>query len=220
MPDKWWESVIEKDAPSPAPSATAAARVELAARRALDDRDAARAALEWYDRARAWAESLAAAYGFTLEAVAGAVAALSPNVTWESQLEWTPRVLEAFRVDAEALPGPAYGRNKGKAAAILAGADPLEILGGPKVRAFYAGIMAGGNTAAVCIDRHAWALAYGAGAVDVCLTAKRYRDAAQAYRDATAALVRAFPTLEAELTPARVQALTWVYWRANPEGRF
>ena len=215
----------------------AVARIELVARRALDCRVSARTALGWYGEARAFCEALAGAYGFPLRSVVGAVAALSPMQEWRTQLKFTPTILDDFR-DAIAdagfvlgaddpadvvlddfaarIVGPGFLGNKRKAARILLGADPLAVLGGQKVRAFYRCIL--GDSGAVCVDRHAWSIADG-GAVGA-LTEKRYRTTVAAFVGAAANLRAAFPALASELTPAGVQALTWVWWRDNPGERF
>lgn len=128
-----------------------------------------------------------------------------------------PRVLEAFRQGLP-LPGPGFKANKAKALRILKGEEPLDVLSGAKVRAFFACIMGEGNE--VCVDRHAWAIAAGPEAAGLSLTDKRYRETAEAYRSAAGALRLAFPSLASDLTPAGVQALTWVWWRANEGARF
>lgn len=197
---------------------TAAARVELVARRALDDAARARDGLDWYENARRFCAGIGRPYGLSVESTAGALAALSPQVSWDVQTAWAPAILDAWKQGAPILPGPGYGRNRAKAARILDGAPPLDVLGGPKVRAFYRSIVSAGATDAVCIDRHAWAIAGGGPALK--LTDKRYREAARAYVDAAAALRAAFPELAPSLTAARVQALTWVWWRDNAADRF
>lgn len=195
----------------------ATARIELVARRALDDREPALRALGWYARAREWAGSLAVLNSLPVETVVGVVAALSPLQSWEEQLTYTPLALSAFW-GGQPLPGPGFGANKNKAQRILQGERPLDVLSGAKVLAFFRAIM--GDTDAVVIDRHAWAIASGPDAVGLSLTDKRYRETAEAYRAAAASLRVAFPALAELLTPAGVQALTWVYWRENPAARF
>lgn len=193
------------------------ARIELVARRALDDRESALRALRWYADAQAWARSLSGSHGIALPSIVGAVAALSPQQSWQEQLTYTPAVLDAFAL-GNALPGPGFKANKDKALRILQGEAPLAVLSGDKVRAFFLSIM--GDTENVCVDRHAWAIAAGPDAVGLSLTEKRYRETAEAYRSAAAALRLAFPMLAESLTPAGVQSLTWVYWRNNPCERF
>jgi hypothetical protein len=208
------------------------ARIELVARRALDDRKGALAACRWYSEARAFCAVLANRFGLPLESVAGYIAATSPQTEWVSQLKFAPLALahyteSAWNIDGSPvstergigrkLPGPGFDSSKRKAVRILNGADPLSVLGGDKVRAFYLSIL--GDESAVCVDRHALAIAYGAD-VPEHITAKRYRETAAAYVSASASLCAAFPSLSSVLTPAAVQALTWVWWRDNTAAQF
>lgn len=218
----------------------AAARIELIARRALDDRAQALLALEWYAEAKALcAEWSARCRHATLGDVVGIVAALSPQSGWLDQLKWTSRILqqlrtadfsdtsttaEGYRIAVAELsshiPGPGFNSNKRKAARIWLGEEPLEVLSGPKVRAFYVCIMSAGQTDQVCIDRHAWSLAVGLEGASLHLTPKRYRETVAAYSAAAALLRASHASLAAKLTAPNVQALTWIYWRGNPEMRF
>lgn len=202
----------------------AVARIELCARRALDDAREADAALAWYCGALRFCAALGRVFDFPAETVAGALAALSPKVGWEVQCAWAPVVLEAYR-KGDSMPGPGYNLNKAKAYRILDGAAPLDVLGGPKVRAFYAGIVTSGAADEVCIDRHAWTIAAGidriglrGGAHTARLTDKRYREAAEAYVAAASGLRSAFR--DDRLTSANVQALCWAWWRFNADRRF
>lgn len=197
----------------------AAARVELVARRALDDRARAATALGWYQTTRRFCQSLAEQFKVELWQVAGAVAALSPMQTWEEQLTYTPLVLQAHAKGLP-LPGPGFNSNKRKAAEILDGRHATTVLKGDKVRAFFECIMYAGETDRVCVDRHAWAIAHGPDAAGLEITPRRYRDTVAAYVAAAAALRAAYPSLAEQLTPARVQSLTWVWWRDNTEARF
>jgi len=140
-------------------------------------------------------------------------------VSWESQLHYTPLLVEAW-IYSRPLPGPGFAANKAKAARILAGELPLDVLRGPKVRAFYRSILTGGrdiDPQAVCIDRHAYALAFGLDSADY-LTPKRYAATAAAFVQACAALQLSFPSFD--LSPAKLQALCWCWWRDNPTDRF
>jgi hypothetical protein len=139
---------------------------------------------------------------------AAVIAVLSPLLSW-------PRnVVEASNVYA----GRAVrtlGPNADKARRILAGADPEHIVSGPKVRAFWVTIADPAEPSAVVIDRHAIDIAAGrvlgdrirgshlrrAGAYDE--VADKYRRAAR----------RLSEQLGVCITPAEVQATTWIYWR-------
>jgi hypothetical protein len=183
---------------------TMADRVELACRRALEDPELAQAA-DWYPAGRAWMESLAWD-GVDLQGIAGAVAALSPQQSWQSQLTWTPIILDWFakggRIAAE-VPGPGFHSNKDKALRCLLGYDPLEVLGGLKVRSFYLALL--GDTESVVVDRHALDCAWD-GVDHGSLTVKRYREIALAFTQAAR---------ELHIEPARAQALAWVWWKAH-----
>ena len=87
-----------------------ASRIELCARRALDDPARAREALAWYADAHDYCERIARTSCLpigrrSIETVAGVIAATSPMVSWESQLHYTPLLIEAH-ARHEPLPGP------------------------------------------------------------------------------------------------------------------
>src|SRR3954464_9498358 len=106
--------------------------------------------LAWYDRARREAERMSEAYGLPTRLCAGVIAALSPRCQWASNVRSAERMIAA--AIAGELEPVANGTmsNRDKAWRIANGADPDEVLSGPKVRAFYANIM--GDTEAVTID--------------------------------------------------------------------
>lgn len=138
-------------------------------------------------------------------AAAGVIAALSPQTSWEQNLVNAWRLYEGG--DPRGL-----GANLLKALRCYAGEEPLDVLGGPKVRAFFRCI-AEPETDAVCVDRHAWDVAVGmrqSTVERVGLTPRRYEEAAVAYR--RAARLRDVP-------PHVVQAVTWVEWRARYGGQ-
>lgn len=160
-----------------------------------DDVAAMREAREWYGVAQGAADDLAARYGVTREAAAGVIAAMSPRQTWKGNLRAADVILHAA---AHGLDLPAVGlrSNARKAWKIANGAAPLDVLGGPKVRAFFANII--GDLDAVTVD--VWA-ARAAGVDPNHLTAARYRAVADAYRRAAASI---------GLAPAILQAIVWV----------
>ena len=186
-------------------------RIELLARRALDDRPTAVYALAWYPRARAYCQELANKYTISLEIVVGIISALSPQNTWKNQSETTHTILENLR-DGKPISGPGFNRNKEKALKIFnAHKPPLSYLKGLKVRAFYRCIL--GDTDSVCIDRWAFRAAYWGAVEPKTVTTKRYHEAAAAYRIAAARLQVVYPELRAQLSPRNVQALVWAYIR-------
>lgn len=166
------------------------------------------AGMVWYETAQNEARKLSAEFGLTLEQTSGIIAALSPQVSWGFNLEWARAICEGDRTN--------YGltASQGKAEMIAHNSDipPLDILGGPKVRAFYACIVSGGMTDVVCVDRHACDIATGIRGSFNSLTANRIRIVQGAY-------VRAARRLAATggpvLSAAQLQAITWVAWRAR-----
>lgn len=132
---------------------------------------------------------------------AGVIAALSPQVSWTRNEVMAREVY--FYGDTRGLRS-----NVDKARAIHAGADPDDVLGGNKVRAFYANIADPENSPAVTVDRHAYDVARGRRGTDADRT-----DLAlpRVYGAFVAAYERAAHA--SGLTPLQVQAATWVAWR-------
>lgn len=177
----------------------------------LDADDATReAGARWYALEGERCADFARAHRLTRDTVAGAAAAISPGLRYETTFAYLDALLRdpAARV-------PTYSREfVRRAVAILQGEDPLAVLGGPKVRAFYA-LLAGRDYDAVVIDGHALNIARGQYEVfraredyrpsaGMRVTEARYRRAVIAYRE-IADLVGA--------APHAVQATTWIHWR-------
>jgi hypothetical protein len=155
----------------------------------------------WYETARATAEALAAGTLLTIEHAAGVIAALSPRVRWETNVAAAATMI-ATAGRSVVMPSVAgYNRNCEKAWAIANGADPAEILGGPKVTSFYANIC--GDENAVTIDVWAARAAEGESNVNA-PSGNRYRELAEAYRLAARAR---------NVSPMVMQATVWVYTR-------
>lgn len=141
-----------------------------------------------------------------VRAGAGMLAVLSPRLSWE----WN--VAAALEVGAgRPVSVPCIHGNVAKALAIRDGADPLEYLRGAKVRAFHASITDPDDPDAVCVDRHAVAIALGGTLSDRdtqrAVSGRRYDAIADAYRAVAAAR---------GLLPSTVQAVTWCAWRRIP----
>lgn len=96
----------------------------------------------WYSQARGLILSLAKKHGRSRCAVAGVVAATSPRLYWSRNVAVSEVLL------AGGTPTGVFGASLNKARRILAGAKPLCVLGGQKVRAFYRALI-GDPTAAV-----------------------------------------------------------------------
>lgn len=152
----------------------------------------------WYATARMTARAIADAHGHLSERhVAGIVAALSPRVGWSSNVAGAYRMAEAA---ARAWPEPVVAgtrSNRRKAWRIADGADPEDVLGGPKVCAFFANII--GDDEAVTVDVWAARVAEGVWRSDA-PSGLRYACIAEAYRDAARAR---------GITPREMQATVW-----------
>lgn len=138
---------------------------------------------------------------------AGLLAALSPQTSWWMNVELAADAYES------GSPSRHVGDALGKAAKILAGIDPKDVLPmSRKTGNFYRCILDPAEPEAVCVDRHAHDVAVGEpyGAQDRGLSAKgRYALIAHCYREAAQRL--------GEL-PMVVQAVTWVAWRDSLTG--
>lgn len=105
--------------------------------------------LRWYEEANRIALGMARLASKPLSAMAGVIASLSPSTSWERNLE------EAYALSlGQPINHTTYPNNVLKAKRILAGEEPLSVLGGRKVRAFYSLIL-NPSSEEVCIDRHA-----------------------------------------------------------------
>lgn len=102
----------------------------------------------WYAVARRECRRMARAHDVTLATAAGVVAALSPRVQWSTNLKLADQTLAQRGTDAPA-PRGAMLANYRKADRIANGERPLDVLGGPKVRAFYRALMGDANACVV-----------------------------------------------------------------------
>lgn len=159
--------------------------------------------LAWYRNAHGFAVSLDPG---NPRRAAGVIAALSPKTSWARNVELAGRAY----ADGEA--SGTLGVSCRAADAILAGADPLDALTGPKVRSFFTLIADPEDGVSVCIDRHAVDVALGERLTERDRSrwplARRglYGTFADCYREAGDAL---------GVSAADVQAVTWVAWRAT-----
>lgn len=152
----------------------------------------------WYDLALTEACRLDRADG---RQGAGVIAALSPLAPWGKNIERARLAFE--RGEAGGL---TFGQHTRKADRILNGEDPLDVLGGNKVRSFFACIL--GSTHDVCIDRHAFDLTQRRHTND---KEKKVLDRKGVYLHVADAYVEAAQW--AGLEPRQLQAITWTSWR-------
>lgn len=168
----------------------------------------------WYADALAFCAAVAQATSLPLSTVAGVTAALSPNNRWPRNQADAERLCRTFAAgtlsDAEQVKVSTFHGNKQKALAILAGAQPLDVLGGLKVRAFYACIL---GDAGVCVDGHAYAIWLGSYVPTTKtpkLSPKLYESIAAAYGQAAQTINGVMGTA---YSAAQIQAITWTVWQ-------
>lgn len=171
------------------------------------DADLIAEGIAWYADANRIADALATKYDVPMHVAAGVLAALSPLNSWGNNVNIGARMLAS----GGTLDSGYLKANLAKARAIMA-TGSLDALSGLKVTNFYQSIISAGAEG-VTIDRHAWCIAHNdrSRTNDIPkLSPKRYAEIADKYR-------RAAVILSAEygmpLSPAVVQAVTWVVWR-------
>lgn len=171
------------------------------------DADLIAEGIAWYADARLIADALAAKHAVPVHVAAGVLAALSPLNSWGNNVNIAARMLAS----GGTLDRGYLGANLAKARRIMADGT-LDALGGLKVNNFYLSIITGGAEG-VTIDRHAWCIAHNdrtrTNSIPK-LSAKRYAEIADKYRRAAVILSREYGM---PLSPAVVQAVTWVVWR-------
>jgi hypothetical protein len=149
----------------------------------------------WYRESRAFCKRESKTHGVTLATMAGITAALSP------QVQWHRNKIMASDVAAHGWTTGQTHTNLEKARRIWLGERPLQVLGGPKVRAFYRAIM--GNEDAVVLDTWmATALQWPHNG----FTARQYEKCEAALREAAA---------HTALSPANFQAVVWTHVRGG-----
>jgi hypothetical protein len=159
--------------------------------------------------ARETAGRLAGKFHVSLETSAGVIAALSPGRNWTENIYDAETFLAEYSKGARGRYLPAVGtyggKNLRKAERIAAGADPLDVLGGPKVRAFYRCIVNPESREDVCIDRHSKCAAYGVKTAENSLVKlSEYDHIADHYRRCAR---------QVGVLPNQFQAVVWVTWR-------
>lgn len=103
---------------------------------------------KWYFAAHDIIQALAQEH--SVSQVSGAMAALSPQVSWPINIVACVSLVETGKV----MNYTGYKTNVDKAKACLSSHDPLEILGGLKVRAFYDNLYRPYESLAATVDTH------------------------------------------------------------------
>lgn len=113
--------------------------------------------MTFYEGAHGLCRLIAGMYKLSVEQVAGIYAALSPLNTWDTNVA---NIFDILRDSDKAKVNTPHA-NKHKALQIASGADPLSVLKGSKVRAFYRAIADPNVRDAIPVDRHLISLALG-----------------------------------------------------------
>lgn len=113
--------------------------------------------MTFYEGAHGLCKLIARVYKLTVEQVAGIYAALSPLNNWDTNVA---NIFDILRLGDQAKVNTPHA-NKLKALQIASGADPLDVLKGNKVRAFYRAIADPSVRDAIPVDRHLFCLALG-----------------------------------------------------------
>lgn len=148
----------------------------------------------WYATAGDIVTELAERYQVSRECAAGVIAVTSPRLQWKRNIQVSHEVLAGL------MPRGLFKANARKAMAIRNGAEPLDVIKGPKTRAFYRAIM--GDPDAVVID--VWMLRVLKFTRK--LTTKAYDLLADIIRQAAKGV---------GMTPASFQAVVWVAVRGR-----
>jgi len=166
--------------------------------------DELRQGTQWYTDAHKQGVRLAKTYGISIDAACGIIAAVSPGLRWERNVEVAERIIQRRELDGL---GVRWYANVRKARLIRNGQKPENILKGNKVRAFYDNIAQPGRSLCVCIDGHAYAIASGKriSLMDVPPIGRR------AYNRLSASY--AVVAKHLGLRPCQLQAVVWVVWR-------
>jgi hypothetical protein len=189
-----------------------AAMLQLASQSDLE------AGIEWYARAERLGRRLSQEYGCTFEQAVGVIAALSPSNRWLRNCQDAEAMIKAWSVgtDPSTVTVCTYSKMRDKATKILALVSPdreaiATILNGRKITAFFLSIT--GQPDAVCVDGHAYAIWIGERVPTTktpSLGVKLYAETARAY---CLVAKRSASLCGEQLTPAQVQAVTWVTYR-------
>jgi hypothetical protein len=171
----------------------------------------------WYQSARSEVDRICQTLLVNPARVAGVIAALSPNNKWNRNLIDAYNLARAYVengvYDADRIKVSTFNTNKDKAIRILAGLDPLDVLGGLKVRAFYKLIFNPTVKDVVCIDGHSYSIWAGeriATYKTPKITPKMYDAIQRDYIDSA----RIVSEIKGQtITASQLQAITWIVQR-------
>jgi hypothetical protein len=163
----------------------------------------------WYEEAHDFCETLATYEQLPVASVAGCLAALSPQCSWPNNLRACLSMVKTRRTPAVVMCSKV---NEGKAFSIVhEGLRPETVLGGNKVKSFYANILNARYSKAVTVDTHAARAAFGKHV----LTDK---EVGYAFRSkGNAVIQQAYKNVAKryKVLPCRLQATVWLRVKAD-----
>ena len=122
----------------------------------MADEETIEEGMQWYSNAYTIGEQVSALLGHSDPKYGiGVLSALSP------QMEWGDNIEQAILFASTGWSNNQTADNNNKAIDIANGADPLSVLGGEKVTAFYQAILTPHADTKPVVDRHAIAIYYG-----------------------------------------------------------
>lgn len=151
--------------------------------------------------------SLSADFNVPVDTTCAVFAAISPNVTYVSNLRAARAILEAYRANRslDSLSIPIYKNNQRKAWSILAdNAEPLDLIRAPKTRSFYLNLANPPDARPVTIDGHMYSVWN--------LKQYRMREVPRFNYEHIARDFRQCATL-LNILPNQLQAVCWFAWR-------
>ena len=159
--------------------------------------------MAWYANAHNILAAVAIRHKVTTRVACGICAALSPGSPWERNLQ----DVQEFLRNPKAAVGVYGRRNRDKAKRILDREEPLDVLGGQKVRSFYLNLVSPTEDLAVTVDRHSKCLSFGITSErdsNAIVTRAEYQIVEQVTRELAE---------ELRILPLQLQAVTWTVWR-------
>jgi hypothetical protein len=165
-----------------------------------NDQSVLHSGYNWYTEAHKLAETWAKEHKVSTMVMAGVIASLSPNTSWDEN----KKLVEDFmHTGTCGHTGVMIGKAVG---CMFATSDKeiLSILNGEKIKSFFLNILYPEVRTTVTIDRHAVAVALGRVPSGKHITVKQYAFFVGAYQRAADVL---------DLMPHQLQAVTWVKWR-------
>lgn len=176
------------------------------------------AGADWYQSARESAEMMAEDFCVSVEVAAHIIAALSPAIRWETNVQAARKLLAASKLgtlDSVVLSG--YPKNVEKAKRILgmylSGNEYRHILKGVKVTEFAANILDPSRCHQVTLDTHAISISLGKRFTTKSAPELRLAE----FTRVSAAYVQV--AAEYNITPNQCQAISWLVWRRLHSGR-